>query len=661
MKIKPYSKKNNTNILQSNSSDKENNKEVGRSMVETLGVLAVIGVLSVGGIAGYQYAMNKYRSNELLNEASKRALIVVTQLAQGSNEISLEEFTENTYSGGTFSTTVTEWENQFAIEVSGVNQSVCKNLCMDVNGQENVSLAPVDNLETTLTADNCSDINALAFIFDKNLDDEIADDSDEEDDEDDTNKATYSCHNGTQIFKEDDFLANCTCEAGTSGKYASDEEAITAICEDGQINPDEYSCSGGSTVMKNGQPIYNGCYCAGKSGSYYTEEEALANMCHPYNIYHCYTGKGVYKNNESYLISNCSCYTAYSSGLLNDEEAISALCLPTLNSYYCTNGTQLNKNGTFFTNCPCTNDNGSGYYYTDEEAVSIMCISGASLIYYYCMGGHTLQRTGNNMTSCNCVSGQSGYYYSDSDAISAMCTGDSTSNEYYCSNLDLFKQDSSSAIFITSCTGVCLDLLETQFSSNENAINYMCREARSYICSGNTLIADRNGREIVTNCNCSYSASNFSLTDEEAISAMCLETSSGYAYFCSGNTLLKNGSTMTNCLCLEGKLSYYDTDEDAILNMCHQNNGAGYYYCSGEKDIIFNEKIVYRSCYNCTQGGTYYSQQDAMSHMCPSVKYYYCPADNIIATYEDGKITNCSCSESGYFASDEEAIAYMCK
>ena len=41
--------------------------ESGRSMVEMLGVLAIIGVLSVGGIAGYTMAMNKYRANEILN------------------------------------------------------------------------------------------------------------------------------------------------------------------------------------------------------------------------------------------------------------------------------------------------------------------------------------------------------------------------------------------------------------------------------------------------------------------------------------------------------------------------------------------------------------------------------------------------------------------
>ena len=44
--------------------------ETGRSMVEMLGVLAIIGVLSVGGIAAYTTAMNKHRANEILNRAS---------------------------------------------------------------------------------------------------------------------------------------------------------------------------------------------------------------------------------------------------------------------------------------------------------------------------------------------------------------------------------------------------------------------------------------------------------------------------------------------------------------------------------------------------------------------------------------------------------------
>lgn len=36
----------------------------GRSMIEMLGVLAIIGVLSVGGIAGYSKAMMKFKINK---------------------------------------------------------------------------------------------------------------------------------------------------------------------------------------------------------------------------------------------------------------------------------------------------------------------------------------------------------------------------------------------------------------------------------------------------------------------------------------------------------------------------------------------------------------------------------------------------------------------
>ncbi len=42
--------------------------ESGRSMVEMLGTLAIIGVLSIGGIMGYSYGMDKYRANQTIND-----------------------------------------------------------------------------------------------------------------------------------------------------------------------------------------------------------------------------------------------------------------------------------------------------------------------------------------------------------------------------------------------------------------------------------------------------------------------------------------------------------------------------------------------------------------------------------------------------------------
>ena len=61
------------------------NNESGRSMVEMLGVLAIIGVLSIGGIAGYTIAMNRYRANEIIDTATKLCVISMTKNATTNN------------------------------------------------------------------------------------------------------------------------------------------------------------------------------------------------------------------------------------------------------------------------------------------------------------------------------------------------------------------------------------------------------------------------------------------------------------------------------------------------------------------------------------------------------------------------------------------------
>ena len=56
--------------------------ESGRSMVEMLGVLAIIGVLSVGGIAGYSLSMRRHRANQVVDIASKYALTLYSACQQ---------------------------------------------------------------------------------------------------------------------------------------------------------------------------------------------------------------------------------------------------------------------------------------------------------------------------------------------------------------------------------------------------------------------------------------------------------------------------------------------------------------------------------------------------------------------------------------------------
>ncbi len=62
----------------------------GRSMVEMLGVLAIIGILSVGAIAGYSHAMFKYRMNKTID--------VVTHFLQNLAELEQKKWGDDIYS-----------------------------------------------------------------------------------------------------------------------------------------------------------------------------------------------------------------------------------------------------------------------------------------------------------------------------------------------------------------------------------------------------------------------------------------------------------------------------------------------------------------------------------------------------------------------------------
>lgn len=64
--------------------------QIGRSMIEMMGVLAIIGVLSVGGINGYTKAMTKFKTNSTLEalmtiSANVRTVTMRTKKLDGMN------------------------------------------------------------------------------------------------------------------------------------------------------------------------------------------------------------------------------------------------------------------------------------------------------------------------------------------------------------------------------------------------------------------------------------------------------------------------------------------------------------------------------------------------------------------------------------------------
>ena len=109
----------------------DRNNESGRSMVEMLGVLAIIGVLSVGGIAGYTTAMRSHRANEIVNACS--LLYVVANTKNESDDVTYESafgslptgVSELKYNNGTITAKITdaavctEVKNKLGDKVSG--------------------------------------------------------------------------------------------------------------------------------------------------------------------------------------------------------------------------------------------------------------------------------------------------------------------------------------------------------------------------------------------------------------------------------------------------------------------------------------------------------------------------------------------------------------
>ena len=61
------------------------NEQSGRSMVEMLGVLAIIGVLSVGGISGYSKAMAKFKLTKAQDQISMLLMNIRTAFSGSSN------------------------------------------------------------------------------------------------------------------------------------------------------------------------------------------------------------------------------------------------------------------------------------------------------------------------------------------------------------------------------------------------------------------------------------------------------------------------------------------------------------------------------------------------------------------------------------------------
>jgi len=102
--------------------------ESGRSMVEILGVLAIVGVLSVGSVWGLRMALDKNVSNEITHELTQRA-VLISSLKQHGQEVNLDEFADLPFTEKyNVHLEPTDPEGFFSLTLSDVPDNVVQNI-----------------------------------------------------------------------------------------------------------------------------------------------------------------------------------------------------------------------------------------------------------------------------------------------------------------------------------------------------------------------------------------------------------------------------------------------------------------------------------------------------------------------------------------------------
>ena len=102
----------------------------GRSMIEMLGVLAIVGVLVIGGVWGYRKAVTKYLANCVLDDINLSGFLILDELFSSlpDDDAGLDltgRFDQKSpYTFKAFAETATS----FDFLVSGVPYPVCQEL-----------------------------------------------------------------------------------------------------------------------------------------------------------------------------------------------------------------------------------------------------------------------------------------------------------------------------------------------------------------------------------------------------------------------------------------------------------------------------------------------------------------------------------------------------
>ena len=363
--------------------------ETGRSMVEMLGVLAVIGVLSVGGIMGYKFGMMKYRVNEIVNELNIIAYdtgLKIQRLEEMTEGEILSE--ENATLRMGYGYQAVGYTDYFELSVLNVPKEDCNQL-------KQVEMKLVDSVRVEEeTADVCGAIiytikNDLTGETVENTGDTGNTDNETETPEEDT-PTLLNCGMHGRLEGE-----NCVCDTGYTGKlcnrcdtslgYKTQDSAGNCFTDADCTN--ENYCSGRSEY----DVLFSdhGCICGNCQFGYYGEHcelgDGTTDACNERSYYNA--GWQDWQG-ELWMGSGCDCKNGYWGNRCEFETSEKPEC---------------NGNGTVYGygQCMCY-DGYTGQYCEEEDAMAKQC---GKILYGASTG---VLRDVNGETWCECIEGWGG-------------------------------------------------------------------------------------------------------------------------------------------------------------------------------------------------------------------------------------------------------------
>lgn len=233
--------------------------ETGRSMIEIIGVLVLIGLLSIGGMWGYEYAHASYEAG-VIQDVVAKTKVLASKNNRKSRLIELNQFVEGSLKRYRFSPEedghtirmVTRLEKSYLVTLYQVSESICEKLQnrREYFAQMDIGMLPETCSETTDVVFNLGEKNIITNPTD--LD----------------NDGKKDC---TSPYVVSDDGTSCVCPSGTH-----DIGWDCVVCPSNQIwneNMETCVCPEGETEVDDG-------VCCPISKPYYDSEQKICVECY---------------------------------------------------------------------------------------------------------------------------------------------------------------------------------------------------------------------------------------------------------------------------------------------------------------------------------------------------------------------------------------------